>query len=113
VCLVCGTVIDAKGRVRLTGATNMGACSFHSLQCGGGQGLFLFFNHVSVVAFLDELAYQLPSPFLDQYGELRTGLKRGRQLTLHTGRYQSLCELFINHKLGRSDAVLIGARSEL
>jgi len=113
VCLLCGTVVDANSRVRLPGASYMGECSYHSLQCGGGQGLFLFFNHVTVIAYVNELAYQLPSPFLDQFGELQRGLKRGKQLTLHAGRYQSLCDLFINHKLGKDDSVPIGTGTDL
>uniref|UniRef100_A0A6B2KWI8 E3 ubiquitin-protein ligase n=1 Tax=Arcella intermedia TaxID=1963864 RepID=A0A6B2KWI8_9EUKA len=99
-CLLCGSLV----RVVRT-QSGKGECTTHSIQCGQGQGIFLILNQAIIVSLVKGNVFVLPTPYLDQYGEIPKSLKRGRQLTLNPDRFHSLHEMVVNQQLGLSEAI--------
>jgi len=108
-CLFCGkTVMAGDGDVFK-----------HSKICGGGLALFLFIPKAIVLGFNDACVYQLPSPYVDQFGETHSH-KRDRPLYLKPDRYLHLQYSFFfyflhirticaQHQIGVIDSLSLGS----
>jgi len=88
VCLVCGEVIDGKGK---------GRCTKHAFECGGGCGIFFLLQECVGLILHKEKAAYVHSPYVDSHGE--TPQYRGRPLNLDLSRYNILHKLWSGHLL--------------
>merc|ERR1711981_1117956 len=71
----------------------------HSLECGGGTGIFLSVNSSTIIVVRGKRACVWGSVFLDFFGEEDKELKRGKPLYLNEKRYQLLEHQWVSHKL--------------
>jgi hypothetical protein len=101
VCLLCGSFVClTKG-----GAGSATNCYLtHLQQCDGRIGMFLLLKRGGEVLCLlhsagSSVACFWPSLYLDKYGESDPTLSRGRPLTLHAGRVQTLTAQYLNMSL--------------
>jgi len=100
-CLVCGTVLCSQSyccQTELEGK-NIGACTAHAETCSGGCGIFLRVRECKVVllAGRSSKGIFIQPPYVDQYGETDTGLRRGNPLHLCQEKYRKLYKLWLNH----------------
>ncbi|XP_039257407.2 E3 ubiquitin-protein ligase UBR2-like isoform X1 [Styela clava] len=101
-CLVCGVVLCSQSyccQQTLPGKdVQVGACTFHTLQCGASTGMFLRVREAAIV--LLHGVYRgcfAPAPYLDRHGETDKGLRRGNPLYLNQPRLQELRKLWLSH----------------
>tara|TARA_B110000208_G_scaffold68104_1_gene88092 strand:- start:272 stop:916 length:645 start_codon:yes stop_codon:yes gene_type:complete len=91
-CLVCGK--------RLVLATR-GVCCAHIEKCSANSGgAVLIVQLGCVIIFRRALAAQVPSPYVDQYGEDGLGKMRGRLLHLDEARLEHLRNMWAEGRLG-------------
>lgn len=108
-CLVCGKILcsqsyccqaDIPKAGRSGEKQRVGAVVAHSMECGGGAGIFLRVRDCELL-LLDAPARgaKMPAPYLDSYGETDQGLKRGNPLQLCPERLEALRILWLSHGL--------------
>ena len=103
-CLICGEVMCSQSYCCQTNIeghpTPVGACTAHTLVCGGGVGIFLRVRECKVVllAGTSKGCFILP-PYVDQYGETDPGLRRGNPLKLDREKYRKIYKLWLNHSI--------------
>ncbi|XP_064318493.1 E3 ubiquitin-protein ligase UBR1 isoform X2 [Phalacrocorax carbo] len=99
-CLFCGAMLCSQNTCcqELVNGEELGACTFHALQCGAGVCMFLKIRECKVVLIEGKTRGCLyPAPYLDEYGETDPGLKRGNPLHLCRERYRKLHLLWQQH----------------
>jgi len=101
-CLVCGEVLCSQSyccQMEVEGGT-LGACMAHTETCGGGAGIFLRVRECKVVLLAGRTkGIFIQPPYVDQYGETDTGLRRGNPLHLCQEKYRKLNKLWLNHSI--------------
>lgn len=102
-CLVCGAVMCSQSyccQTTLEDGKTVGACTAHSESCGGGCGIFLRVRECKVVLLAGRTkGCFIQPPYVDQYGETDTGLKRGNPLRLCPDRYRKIYQIWLNHRI--------------
>ena len=103
-CLVCGEILCSQSYCCQTPLGDIkdgvGACTYHSYQCGGGVGLFLRIRECELLILSNMIrgCNQVP-PYLDEYGEPDNGLLRGYPLKLCRENYERFNILWLSHGL--------------
>jgi len=96
ICLVCGAVLC--GGSACCKRSGVGALTRHACgECGEGIGLFFLVHKCQTVLLRGPHAAYWSSPFLDDFGEEDSGLRRGRPLRLDAARMASLHQLWTRH----------------
>lgn len=99
-CLVCGEMLCSQTSccVHRLDAVQVGSCTYHSVKCGAGCGLFLQVRRcqVLVLALPNRGCFMTP-PYVDDYGETDQGLRRGNRLQLSPGLYRELELIWLSH----------------
>jgi len=99
-CLVCGAMLysNSYSCQKDVDGENYGACSYHTIECGAGVGIYLRTNDCKILLLAGKSkGCFLPAPYLDEYGETDTNLRRGNPLHLCKASYKKLCLLWLGH----------------
>ena len=92
-CLVCGLLLCSQSQCceAVVDGVKCGGCTLHSRTCGAGTEVFLQIRKCFVV-LLSKMhrGTILPAPYLDEYGEVDKGLRRGNPLFLDDQKYEDL-----------------------
>jgi len=101
VCLMCGTFLCLRGHCCKTGEK----CEtvVHSIDCGGGTGVFLVVNSSTIVVIRGKRACIWGSFYLDAFGEEDKDLRRGKPLFLHPERFNLLQHQWQTHKFDHTN----------
>jgi len=120
VCLMCGTMVCMRETCcRKPIVVNQGnkeaACETvrHSLECGGGTGIFLSVNSSTIIVVRGKRACVWGSVFLDFFGEEDKELKRGKPLFLNDKRYQLLEHQWVSHKFDHTNKRWVPHRNSI
>lgn len=111
VCLVCGTVVCLKENCCKT--NHIFEAVQHSLECGGGTGMFLVVTSSSVVVIRGKRACLWGSVYLDAFGEEDRELKRGKPLYLSAERYRLLEHQWLAHRFDHTNKKWVWHRDAL
>ncbi|XP_060847929.1 uncharacterized protein LOC132927424 isoform X2 [Rhopalosiphum padi] len=111
VCLVCGTVVCLKENCCKT--NHIYEAVQHSLECGGGTGMFLVVTSSSVVVIRGKRACLWGSVYLDAFGEEDRELKRGKPLYLSAERYRLLEHQWLAHRFDHTNKKWVWHRDAL
>jgi E3 ubiquitin-protein ligase UBR2 len=102
-CLICGAVLCSQSyccQTTLDGTNPVGACTYHADKCGAGTGIFLRVRECKLVLLAGrgvvKGCFYVP-PYVDQYGETDSGLRRGNPLTLCPELLDKLRKMWLNH----------------
>lgn len=102
-CLLCGEYLCCGDacctRPFITHGPQVGECTRHAAECGGGIGIVLLLDQCRVAIIGGSMAAYFPSPYVDAHGEEDVGLQRGRPLRLDAARYKYLESLWVNHRI--------------
>ncbi|KAK7110558.1 E3 ubiquitin-protein ligase UBR3-like [Littorina saxatilis] len=101
-CLICGAFLCFREACCADANSNIFECVGHSVQCGGGTGIFLLVNSSIVVVLRGPRATLWGSVYLDQHGEEDRDLKRGKPLYLSRDRLKLLESQWISHSFEQS-----------
>lgn len=85
ICLLCGTVVCLKESC--CKQSNVCEAVQHSIDCGGGTGIFLVVTSSCIIVIRDKRACLWGCVYLDSFGEEDRDLKRGKPLYLSRSRY--------------------------
>ncbi|KAI0233528.1 E3 ubiquitin-protein ligase UBR3 [Lamellibrachia satsuma] len=99
-CLVCGQLVCFKERC--CQQQNVFECVQHSIDCGGGTGMFIIVNSSLIVVIRGPRATIWGSVYLDEHGEEDRDLKRGKPLYLSKERYGLLREQWLTHSYDKA-----------
>ena len=97
VCLVCGAMLCAGSACCKRGGR--GALTQHVQQCSGGAGVFFLVHRCGTVLLRGPHAAYSLSPYVDDFGEEDSGLRRGRPLHLDAERMRHLERLWASHAI--------------
>lgn len=102
-CLICGEFLCCGDacctRPFVAHGPQVGECTRHAAECGGGVGVMLLLDQCRVAIIGGSMAAYFPSPYVDAHGEEDVGLQRGRSLRLDAARYRYLESLWVNHRI--------------
>lgn len=102
-CLLCGEYLCCGDacctRPFIPHGPQVGECTRHAAECGGGIGIVLLLDQCRVAIIGGSMAAYFPSPYVDAHGEEDVGLQRGRPLRLDAARYKYLESLWANHRI--------------
>merc|ERR1711976_427798 len=120
VCLMCGTMVCMREnccRKNIIGnqVNKDAACETvrHSIECGGGTGIFLSVNSSTIIVVRGKRACVWGSVFLDFFGEEDKELKRGQPLYLNEKRYQLLEHQWVSHKFDHTNKRWVPHRNSI
>ncbi|KAL1406424.1 E3 ubiquitin-protein ligase ubr1 [Vanrija albida] len=88
ICLFCGKLVCLAGDCCSEG--EQGECNLHMRECGGVVGMFADIKRWVLVYLFAGSGSFGPMPYLDQFGELETSLRRGHRQFMHLGRMEEL-----------------------
>uniref|UniRef100_A0A1I7TK99 E3 ubiquitin-protein ligase n=1 Tax=Caenorhabditis tropicalis TaxID=1561998 RepID=A0A1I7TK99_9PELO len=97
-CLVCGTILCSQAYCcqKIINKKSLGACRYHMSQCSGSVGMFLRVRDCSLVLMTTrQRGCFRPAPYVDEFGEVDQGFRRGNPLHLNTELYQKLKSLWL------------------
>jgi hypothetical protein len=98
ICLACGAVLCAG--TACCKRDGVGALTRHACaECSEGAGLFLLVHKCQVILLRGGHAAYWCSPFVDEFGEEDSGLRRGRPLRLDPARVAGLQQLWTGHAI--------------
>jgi hypothetical protein len=109
ICLICGTYIftGEKTFKGLVDEELIETLERHYEECNSATCIFFGLLANKMIALSQyNLFYLLPTPFLDQYGEM-SNIKRGALLTLRPDRYEKIRRSYVSNRIGCEDAILI------
>lgn len=97
-CLFCGKLVCLAGDCCSEG--EQGECNLHMRECGGVVGMFADIKRWVILYLFAGSGSFGPMPYLDQFGELETSLRRGHRQHLHLGRWEELRKnIWLQHKV--------------
>ncbi|KAI9000300.1 hypothetical protein BC832DRAFT_149454 [Gaertneriomyces semiglobifer] len=96
-CLLCGTFVCSQSYC--CQEDEKGECNVHARHCSGDIGLFFLVKKCVVLMLNRGDGMFLPPPYLDKYGEVDLGLRRGRPQFLNSKRYGEVQKLWLNHQI--------------
>ncbi|OWA51878.1 E3 ubiquitin-protein ligase UBR2 [Hypsibius exemplaris] len=101
-CLMCGEMLCSQSmccQFKLDTQT-VGACTYHSMTCGGGTGLFLRVrdNQILLLHGSNKGCF-VSSPYVDAYGEPDPFLRRGNPLQLSQERLDQILRHYLHHDI--------------
>ncbi|ULU11742.1 hypothetical protein L3Y34_015265 [Caenorhabditis briggsae] len=97
-CLVCGTILCSQAYCcqKIVNKQSYGACRYHMSQCSGSVGMFLRVRDCSLVLMTTrKRGCFRPAPYVDEFGEVDQGFRRGNPLHLNPELYQKLKSLWL------------------
>ncbi|XP_014250464.1 E3 ubiquitin-protein ligase UBR2 [Cimex lectularius] len=101
-CLVCGEVLCSQTYCCQTELDKVlvGACTYHAHACGAGAGIFLRIRECEILflATPNRGCFRAP-PYVDDYGEVDQGLRRGNPLHLCKESYHKLQLMWLSHSI--------------
>ncbi|XP_072031414.1 E3 ubiquitin-protein ligase UBR2-like isoform X2 [Amphiura filiformis] len=115
-CLVCGTVVCSQSYCCQTeiDKETVGACTAHAISCGAGVGIYLRVRECQLLLMSSKNrgCFYTP-PYLDDYGEPDSGLRRGNPLHLSQEHYTKLHCLWLSHSIPAEVAHKLEANNNL
>ncbi|XP_014216341.1 E3 ubiquitin-protein ligase Ubr3 [Copidosoma floridanum] len=111
VCLLCGTIVCLKQNC--CKQTNVCEAVQHSIDCGGGTGIFLVVTSTYVIVIRGRRACLWGSLYLDDFEEEDRDLKRGKPLYLSQDRYQLLEQQWLAHRFDHTKKTWVWHRDAL
>ncbi|XP_058794286.1 E3 ubiquitin-protein ligase Ubr3 isoform X2 [Phymastichus coffea] len=109
VCLLCGTIVCLKQNC----CKQSNVCEVHSIDCGGGTGIFLEVTSTYVIVIRGKRACLWGSLYLDDFEEEDKDLKRGKPLYLSQDRYQLLEQQWLAHRFDHTKKTWVPHRDAL
>ncbi|XP_023317565.1 E3 ubiquitin-protein ligase Ubr3 isoform X3 [Trichogramma pretiosum] len=111
VCLLCGTIVCLKQSC----CKQLNVCEVvqHSIDCGGGTGIFLVIPSTYVIVIRGKRACLWGSLYLDEFAEEDRDLKRGKPLYLSQDRYQLLEQQWLAHRFDHTQKTWVWHRDAL
>ncbi|EGT32553.1 hypothetical protein CAEBREN_21443 [Caenorhabditis brenneri] len=97
-CLVCGMILCSQAYCcqKIINKQSLGACRYHMSQCSGSVGMFLRVRDCSLVLMTTrQRGCFRPAPYVDEFGEVDQGFRRGNPLHLNHELYQKLKSLWL------------------
>lgn len=97
-CLVCGSILCSQAYCcqKIVNKQSYGACRYHMSQCSGSVGMFLRVRDCSLVLMTTrKRGCFRPAPYVDEFGEVDQGFRRGNPLHLNPELYQKLKSLWL------------------
>ncbi|CAB3407459.1 unnamed protein product [Caenorhabditis bovis] len=98
ICLVCGTILCSQAYCcqKIINKQSYGACRYHMSQCSGPVGIFLRVRDCNLVLMATrKRGCFRPAPYVDEFGEVDQGFRRGNPLHLNPDLYQKLKLLWL------------------
>ncbi|CAD6218621.1 GSCOCG00011463001-RA-CDS [Cotesia congregata] len=111
ICLLCGTIVCLKQLC--CKQQNIGEAVQHSIDCGGGTGIFLVVTSTYIIVIRGRRACLWGSLYLDDFEEEDKDLKRGRPLYLSQERYQLLEQQWLAHRFDHTKKTWVWHRDSL
>ncbi|XP_031787991.1 E3 ubiquitin-protein ligase Ubr3 isoform X1 [Nasonia vitripennis] len=111
VCLLCGTIVCLKQNC--CKIANICEAVQHSIDCGGGTGIFLVVTSTYVIVIRGRRACLWGSLYLDDFEEEDRDLKRGKPLYLSQDRYQLLEQQWLAHRFDHTKKTWVWHRDAL
>ncbi|CAI2303389.1 unnamed protein product [Caenorhabditis sp. 36 PRJEB53466] len=97
-CLVCGIILCSQAYCcqKIINKQPHGACRYHMSQCSGSVGMFLRVRDCTLVLMTTrKRGCFRPAPYVDEFGEVDQGFRRGNPLHLNNELYQKLKTLWL------------------
>lgn len=101
-CLLCGRLCSTS----LKPCCRRDNCQFHASACGSSTGVFLLIKRTTILLQRSARKAPWPSPYLDDFGEEDSNMRRGKPLYINEERYAALTEMVASHGLDQSSKVL-------
>ncbi|XP_046744693.1 E3 ubiquitin-protein ligase Ubr3 isoform X1 [Diprion similis] len=111
ICLLCGTIVCLKQNC--CKQQNVCEAVKHSVDCGGGTGIYLVVTSTYVIVIRGKRACLWGSLYLDEFDEEDRDLKRGKPLYLSQDRYQLLEQQWIAHRFDHTKKTWVWHRDAL
>ncbi|XP_053595393.1 E3 ubiquitin-protein ligase Ubr3 [Microplitis demolitor] len=111
ICLLCGTIVCLKQTC--CKQQNVGEAVQHSIDCGGGTGIYLVVTSTYIIVIRGRRACLWGSLYLDDFEEEDKDLKRGRPLYLSQERYQLLEQQWLAHRFDHTKKTWVWHRDAL
>ncbi|XP_066595206.1 E3 ubiquitin-protein ligase Ubr3 [Prorops nasuta] len=111
ICLLCGTIVCLKQNC--CKQANVCEAVQHSIDCGGGTGIFLVVTSTYIIVIRGRRACLWGSLYLDDFEEEDKDLKRGKPLYLSQDRYQLLEQQWLAHRFDHTKKVWVWHRDAL
>ncbi|KAK0089869.1 hypothetical protein PV325_004892 [Microctonus aethiopoides] len=111
ICLLCGTIVCLKQNC--CKYENVGEAVQHSINCGGGTGIYLVVTSTYIIVIRGRRACLWGSLYLDDFEEEDKDLKRGRPLYLSHERYQLLEQQWLAHRFDHTKKTWVWHRDAL
>ncbi|KAJ8687402.1 hypothetical protein QAD02_023196 [Eretmocerus hayati] len=111
VCLLCGTIVCLKQNC--CKQANVCEAVQHSIDCGGGTGIFLVVTSTYIIVIRGRRACLWGSLYLDDFEEEDRDLKRGKPLYLSQDRFQLLEQQWLAHRFDHTKKTWVWHRDAL
>lgn len=102
-CLKCGYLVCSEEFCcqRKYENSMVGSCTYHSIICGGGTGIFLRIreSRILLLSPYPRRGRYIPAPYFDNYGESDYNLVRGNPLHLCKEDYYKLQKIWMSHRI--------------
>ncbi|CAD6191000.1 unnamed protein product [Caenorhabditis auriculariae] len=98
ICLVCGQVLCSQGYCcqKIINKETLGSCRYHMRTCSGSVGAFLRVRDCTVFMMTTrKRGCFRAAPYVDEFGEVDQGFRRGNPLHLNAELYHKLKLLWI------------------
>nr|XP_034188211.1 E3 ubiquitin-protein ligase Ubr3 isoform X2 [Osmia lignaria] len=111
ICLLCGAIVC----LRQNCCKQMNVCEVvqHSIDCGGGTGIYLVVTSTYIVVIRGRRVCLWGSLYLDDFEEEDRDLKRGKPLYLSQDRYQLLEQQWLAHRFDHTKKTWVWHRDIL
>jgi len=101
-CLICGLLVCSQSHCCETvlDGTKCNGCTYHARVCAADTGVYLRIRECMII--LQNKVTRgcfLNAPYLDEYGEADSRLKRGNPLYLDTEKYEELNRMWVKNEV--------------
>ncbi|KAF8367324.1 ubr-1 [Pristionchus pacificus] len=101
-CLLCGQLLCSQSYCcqKFVNKDNVGACMQHLPSCSGGTGMFLRIRDCYIVLLTNRLRGCIrAAPYVDEFGEVDQGFRRGNPMHLNEEMYSKLRHLWLHQNI--------------
>ncbi|GMR54164.1 hypothetical protein PMAYCL1PPCAC_24359 [Pristionchus mayeri] len=101
-CLLCGQLLCSQSYCcqKFVNKDNVGACMQHLPTCSGGTGMFLRIRDCYIVLLTNRLRGCIrAAPYVDEFGEVDQGFRRGNPMHLNEEMYAKLRHLWLHQNI--------------
>ncbi|GMT01121.1 hypothetical protein PENTCL1PPCAC_23295, partial [Pristionchus entomophagus] len=103
-CLLCGQLLCSQSyccqKFAQVNKDNVGACMQHLPTCSGGTGMFLRIRDCYIVLLTNRVRGCIrAAPYVDEFGEVDQGFRRGNPMHLNEEMYAKLRHLWLHQNI--------------